>query len=268
MEENLKEICKVIRKDIITMIHQAGSGHPGGSLSAVELMVGLYFNKMKHNPKQPGWGERDRFFLSKGHACPVHYSVLARSGYYPVEELNSLRKLGSCLQGHPNFCRLPGLESSSGSLGQGLSIANGVALAAKMDDKNFRIYCLLGDGELNEGQVWEAMMTSAHHKLNNICAIVDYNKVQLDGPISSIKELSPLSDKWKAFNWNVIEIDGHHMKQVLDAYDAAAHCKDKPSVIIAHTIKGKGISFMENKAEWHGKAPNAQELELALAELK
>jgi transketolase len=264
----LHSICRQIRKDILAMIYEAGSGHPGGSLSAVELLVGLYFSKMKYNAKDPFFENRDRFFLSKGHACPVLYATLARAGYFSVDTLSTLRKLGSCLQGHPNMCKLPGLESSSGSLGQGLSIANGVALAAKMDHKTYRVYCLLGDGELNEGQVWEAAMTAAHHKLDNICAIVDYNKIQLDGPVESIKGLDPLTDKWRAFNWHVIEIDGHDIEQVSAAYDEAAGFKGKPSVIIAHTIKGKGVSFMENKAEWHGKAPNSEELKLALAEIE
>lgn len=263
----LKNICKIIRKDIVTMVHHAGSGHPGGSLSGVELLTGLYFSKLRHDPMNPDWIERDRFILSKGHACPLHYSVLARSGYFPVELLNTLRKLESPLQGHPNMLKLPGLDCSSGSLGQGLSIANGLALAAKLDQKDYRVYCLMGDGELNEGQVWEAAMTAAHHKLDNVCAIVDYNKLQLDGSISSIKELHPLMEKWQSFNWNVIEIHGHDMEQVLEAYDKAAACKGKPTVIVAHTIKGKGVSFMEDKAEWHGKAPNTKELELALVEI-
>lgn len=266
--QRLQSICAAVRKDIVDMVHRAGSGHPGGSLSAVELLVGLYFSKLRHDPLNSGWDMRDRFFLSKGHACPVLYSVLARAGYFPAEELGTLRKLGSNLQGHPNMHKLNGLESSSGSLGQALSIANGAALAAKMDKKDIRVYCLMGDGELDEGQVWEAAMTAAQHKLNNVCAIVDFNKLQLDGSLESIKNLEPLTDKWKAFNWNVIEIDGHDMEQVLAAYDQAAACTDKPSVIVAHTVKGKGVSFMENKAEWHGKAPNKEELELALEEIE
>lgn len=266
--QRLQSICATVRKDIVEMVHRAGSGHPGGSLSAVELLVGLYFSKLRHDPLNSGWAMRDRFFLSKGHACPVLYSVLARAGYFPVEELGTLRKLESNLQGHPNMHKLNGLESSSGSLGQALSIANGAALAAKMDKKDIRVYCLMGDGELDEGQVWEAAMTAAQHKLNNVCAVVDFNKLQLDGSLESIKNLEPLTDKWKAFNWNVIEIDGHDMEQVLAAYDQAAACTDKPSVIVAHTVKGKGVSFMENKAEWHGKAPNKEELELALEEIE
>lgn len=263
----LSDICKTVRKDILNMTHRAGSGHPGGSLSAVELMVGLYFEILKHNPKDPQWEDRDRFILSKGHAAPVVYSVLARSGYFSAEVLDTLRKLGSPLQGHPNMYKVPGLDSSSGSLGQGLSIANGLALAAKMRKKDYRVYCLLGDGELQEGQVWEAAMTAPQHKLDNVCAIVDYNRIQLDGPISEIKELHPLPDKWRSFNWNVIEIDGHNIEQVLEAYEKASNTKGKPSVIIANTVKGKGVSFMENKAEWHGKAPNVNEYESAVAEI-
>lgn len=264
----LEETCKTIRKDILKMTHLAGSGHPGGSLSAVELMVGLYFGTFKHNPLNPGWEDRDRFILSKGHAAPVQYSVLARAGYFSPEILDTLRKFGSILQGHPNMHKVPGLDSSSGSLGQGLSIANGLAMAAKIRKKDYRVYCLLGDGELQEGQVWEAAMTAPQHKLDNVCAMVDYNRVQLDGPISEIKELHPLTDKWKSFNWNVMEIDGHNIEEVLKAYEEAANTKGKPSVIIARTIKGKGVSFMENKAEWHGKSPNIKEYEAAIAEIR
>jgi len=264
----LEETCKTIRKDILKMTHLAGSGHPGGSLSAVELMVGLYFGVLKHNSTDPNWEDRDRFILSKGHAAPVHYSVLSRTGYFSPEILDTLRKFGSILQGHPNMHKVPGLDCSSGSLGQGLSIANGLAMAAKMRKKDYRVYCLLGDGELQEGQIWEAAMTAPQHKLDNVCAMVDYNRVQLDGPISEIKELHPLTDKWKSFNWNVIEIDGHNIEEVMKAYEEAANTKGKPSVIIARTIKGKGVSFMENKAEWHGKSPNSKEYEAAIAEIR
>ncbi|MGE4282094.1 MAG: transketolase [Clostridia bacterium] len=271
MDSNISkhlEMCKTIRKDIVTMIHHAKSGHPGGSLSSVELVVGLYFEVMKHNPEQPEWEDRDRFVLSKGHVAPVVYSALARSGYYSVDVLNSLRKFGSILQGHPNMHKVPGMDSSGGSLGQGLSIANGMAMAAKMKNKNYRVYCLLGDGELQEGQIWEAVMTTAHHKLDNVCAIVDYNRVQLDGTVDAIKGLDPLTDKWKAFNWNVIEIDGHNIEEVLAAYKKAEETKGMPTVIIANTIKGKGVSFMEGISDWHGKAPNKEELEAALAEIE
>lgn len=265
--QELRSLCTEVRRDIVRMTAAAGSGHPGGSLSSVELLVGLYFAKMRHDPQRPDWADRDRFVLSKGHVAPVLYSVLARAGYFPVEELLTLRKLGSRLQGHPHMLSLPGLDNSSGSLGQGLSQANGLALAARLNQQDYRIYCLLGDGELQEGQVWEAVMTAAHYKLANVCAIVDYNNLQIDGTVEEIIGLQPLADKWRAFNWHVISIDGHDVEQVLAAYDEAANVKDKPSVIIAQTIKGKGISFMENVAGWHGKAPNQEELAKALAEL-
>lgn len=265
--KDLENTCKQIRKDIVEMTYHAGSGHPGGSLSSVELMVVLYFSHMKHDPKNPDWNERDRFFLSKGHACPVLYSILARCGYFNIDELKTLRKLGSNLQGHPNMFKLRGLESSSGSLGQGLSITNGFALSCKLNKKNNRAYCLIGDGELQEGQIWEAAMTAAQHKLSNVCAIIDYNKIQLDGNLKNIKDVHPLIDKWQAFNWNTIEIDGHSISQIEQAYQKVSKCEDKPSVIIAHTIKGKGISFMENEAKWHGKATNDEEYEIALKEL-
>lgn len=265
--EELRGICRDVRADIVRMTAEAGSGHPGGSLSSVELLVALYFNILKHKPFQPGWPERDRFILSKGHVGPVLYSVMARTGYFPVEELFTFRKLGSRLQGHPNMKVLPGLESSSGSLGQGLSIANGLALAARLNGRSYRVYCLMGDGELQEGQVWEAAMTAAHYKLDNVCALVDYNNLQIDGKVEDVKNIAPLGAKWESFNWHVIEIDGHDLSQVLEACGKARNLKGKPTVIIAHTIKGKGVSFMENAAEWHGKAPNKAELERALRDI-
>jgi transketolase len=249
------------------MTAAAGSGHPGGSLSSVELLTALYFNVLNHRPEEPNWPDRDRFILSKGHVCPVLYSVMARTGYFPVEELMTLRKFGSRLQGHPNVKALPGLESSSGSLGQGLSIANGLALAAKLNNKSYRVYCLMGDGELQEGQIWEAAMTAPHYGLDNVCAIVDYNNLQIDGKCDEVMGINPLAKKWESFNWHVIEIDGHDLAQVLKAYEEAANHKEQPSVIIAHTTKGKGVSFMENVAGWHGKAPNKEELEKALQEI-
>lgn len=265
--DQLGELCTTVRRDIVEMTAAAGSGHPGGSLSAVELVVGLYFHTMRHDPAHPDWSQRDRFVLSKGHACPVLYSVLARAGYFPAEELKSLRKFGSRLQGHPNMHVLPGLDTSSGSLGQGLSISNGLAIAAKLDRQDHRIFCLLGDGEIQEGQIWEAAMTSAHYKLDNVCAILDYNNLQIDGCCDDVMCISPVADKWIAFGWNVIEIDGHSLDEVIRAYDTAASVKGKPTIIIAKTVKGKGISFMENIADWHGKAPNQAELALALKEL-
>lgn len=265
--EELKKTCKDVRADIVEMTAAAGSGHPGGSLSAVELMTALYFNVLNHQPQELAWSDRDRFILSKGHACPVLYSVMARSGYFPVEELLTLRKLGSRLQGHPSSKMLPGLEVSGGSLGQGLSITNGLALAAKLNNQDFRVYCLLGDGELQEGQVWEAIMTSAHYKLDNVCALVDYNNLQIDGTVESVMGIAPLVEKWQSFNWHTIEIDGHDLSQVLAAYEEAKQTKGQPSVIIARTVKGKGCSFMENVAGWHGKSCNKEELKTALDDI-
>jgi len=265
--ERIQDICKEVRADIVRMTSAAGSGHPGGSLSAVEAMTVLYFSVMNHRPTEPDWAERDRFFLSKGHACPVLYSVMARSGYFPVEELLTLRKCGTRLQGHPSCKTLPGIEVSSGSLGQGLSIANGFALSAKVSGKYRRSYCLLGDGELQEGQVWEAIMTAAHYKLDNVCAVVDYNGLQIDGNVENVMGIAPLADKWRSFNWHVIECDGHDVSQMMAAYEEAKQTKGKPSVIIMKTVKGKGVSFMENVAGWHGKVPNGEELQKALDEI-
>lgn len=265
--EELEQVARTVRSDIVTMTYKAGSGHPGGSLSATDLLVGLYFGKMRVDPKNPSWEDRDRFILSKGHVAPVLYSVLARKGYFPVEELWTLRRLGSILQGHPHMSRTPGLDCSAGSLGQGLSIANGIAIAFKCQNKTSRVYCMMGDGELDEGQVWEAVMTSSQHHLDNVCAIVDYNHVQLDGTTESIKDLGDLVEKWHSFGWNVIELDGHDMSQILRAYDMAAAFKGKPSVLIANTIKGKGVSFMENDCNWHGTAPNKEQWEKAIAQI-
>lgn len=265
--ERLKEICRDVRADIVRMTNAAASGHPGGSLSSVEAMVALYCNVMNHRPSEPDWPERDRFFLSKGHSCPVVYAAMARSGYFPVEELLTLRKLGTRLQGHPSCKTLPGIEVSSGSLGQGLSVANGFALAAKIDGKPYRAYCLMGDGELQEGQIWEAMMTAAHYKLDNVCGIVDYNGLQIDGDIEKVMGLAPLADKWRSFNWHVIEADGHDVAAMLAAYDEARRTKGKPSVIVMKTVKGKGVSFMENVAGWHGKPCNQEEMAQALADI-
>lgn len=265
--EELAGIARTVRADIVRMTAAAGSGHPGGSLSAVELMTALYFGVMNHRPQEPKWPDRDRFILSKGHACPLLYSVMARAGYFPVAELTTLRKFGSCLQGHPSSQALPALEVSSGSLGQGLSIANGLALTAKMNGQGFRVYCLLGDGELQEGQVWEAVMSAAHYKLDNVCALVDYNGLQIDGDVEKVMGLAPLAEKWRAFNWHTVEIDGHDYAQVLAAYEEAANTKGGPTVIVARTVKGKGVSFMENAAGWHGKAPSEDELRRALEQI-
>ena len=264
----LKDLCRTVREDIVTMIHKAGSGHPGGSLSATEIMVALYFDVMKVNPADPDWSDRDRFILSKGHVAPVLYSVLARKGFFPVEELNTLRKFGSILQGHPHKAHTPGLECSAGSLGQGLSVANGIALAFKKLGTAQRVYCLMGDGELQEGQIWEAAMFAPQHHLDNVCAIVDYNHVQLDGTIEEIKRLDNLPARWNDFGWNVIEVDGHDIEAVVHAFRLAARMKGRPSVLIAHTVKGKGVSFMENDCNWHGNSPNAEQLGKALAEIR
>lgn len=262
----LKKKATQIRKDILKMLMLAGSGHTGGSLSIVEILVALYYYKLKHDPKNPEWAQRDRFILSKGHACPALYAVLADCGYFPKDELWGLRKLGCKLQGHAQK-GIPGVEVSSGSLGQGLSIANGIALASRLDKKEMRIYCLMGDGETNEGQVWEAAMTSAHYKLDQVCAIIDFNKLQIDGFCCDIKNMGPYVHKWHDFGWNTIEVDGHDVKQLMDALDKAEAVKGMPTVIIAHTVKGKGVSFVENKAEWHGIAPKKEEYERAIKEL-
>jgi transketolase len=253
--QRLEAIALTIRRHIISMLAAAGSGHPGGSLSAVEILVSLYFEVMRHDPGNPAWEERDRFILSKGHACPVVYATLAEAGYFPVEELQTLRAFGSRLQGHPDRKKLPGLEASTGSLGQGLSIASGMALGFKMDGKSNRVYCLMGDGELDEGQIWEAAMTAAHYKLDNLCGIVDRNGLQIDGWTCDVKSLEPLADKWRAFGWNVIEVDGHDVCDLVRAFGRFRHSHFKPAVIIAHTVKGKGVKSMENEAGWHGKAP-------------
>jgi transketolase len=265
--ETLKAKAKTIRQHIIKMLALAGSGHPGGSLSSVEILVSLYFHKLSHNPANPKWEDRDRFLMSKGHAAPVWYATLSEAGYFTQETLWTLRKLGSPLQGHPDMQKTPGVEMSSGSLGQGLSVANGIALSGKLDKKNYRVYVLLGDGESQEGQVWEAAMASAHYKLNNLCAILDYNGFQIDGPIEKVMSPLPLSEKWIAFGWNVINIDGHNFKEIIEALDKAEDVKNKPTIIIARTVKGKGVSFMENQYEWHGKAPTPQQAEIALKEL-
>jgi transketolase len=266
---DIKELQKKaieIRKDIMKMLMLAGSGHTGGSLSIVEILIALYYHTLKHDPAKPDWRERDRFLLSKGHACPALYAVLAHKGYFPKELLWTLRKLGSPLQGHPQM-GLAGVEISSGSLGQGLSIANGIALAARLDGLKMRTYCLMGDGETNEGQVWEAAMTASHYKLDGVCAIIDFNKLQIDGFCCEVMDLGAFSHKWEAFGWNAIEADGHDLAGLISAFDKASAAKGKPSVIIADTVKGKGVSFVENKVEWHGIAPKKEEYERAVKEL-
>jgi transketolase len=264
----LKNKARELRKSILEMLHEAGSGHPGGSLSAIDIMTVLYNNVMNHDPNNPKWDERDRFILSKAHVCPALYAVLADCGYFDVSELKTLRKFGSILQGHPYMHKTPGIEVSGGSLGQGLSIATGMALAARMDNKEYRTFCMMGDGEVQEGQIWEAAMAAGHHKLDNLCAILDLNKLQIDGRVEDVMGIYPSKDKWAAFNWNVIEIDGHEVEQIVEAFRQAEEYKGKPTIIIASTVKGKGVSFMENNAAWHGTAPNKQQLEIALTELQ
>jgi transketolase len=263
----LDKMARQLRRDVITMIATAGSGHPGGSLSAADIVTALYFKAMRHDPKNPQWPDRDRFVLSKGHAAPILYAALAECGYFPVEELSTLRKLDSRLQGHTDRTLTPGVEMSAGSLGQGLSYGIGIALAGRLDKRDYQVYVLLGDGECEEGQVWEAAMFAPHHKVDNLTAIIDHNDLQLDGRVCDIMGIEPLADKWRAFNWHVLKINGHDIKEILQALKKAREVKGKPTVIIAHTIKGKGISFMEGNVDFHGKAPNPQETEQALKEL-
>jgi transketolase len=263
----LREKAGTLRVEILRMLTEAGSGHTGGSLSAADIVTALYFYKMRHKPENPAWRDRDRFILSKGHAAPVLYAALALSGYFDRSLLKTLRKIGSPLQGHPCSKKLPGIEISTGSLGQGLSIANGIALGLKIDGLPSRVYCLLGDGETQEGQVWEAAMTASHYKLDNLCAIIDNNGLQIDGHCCNVMCIEPLVQKWEAFGWNVIDINGHDMEAIVRALDEAGTVTAKPTMIIARTIKGKGVSFFEGKVEYHGLAPTAEELEKALKEL-
>ncbi len=267
-KEQLIEKSRQLRINILKMLSKAGSGHPGGSLSAIDILTVLYNNILQHDPKIPGWEERDRLILSKGHVCPALYAVLADFGYFHEDELKSLRKYGSMLQGHPCMNKTPGVEVSGGSLGQGLSIATGIALGGRLDQKDFRVYCLMGDGEIQEGQIWEAAMAAGHYKLDQLCGIVDYNRLQIDGVVDEVMGINPCKDKWVAFNWNVIEVDGHDVLNVEEAFKQAEAYKGKPTVIIAHTVKGKGVSFMENSPAWHGTAPNHAQLEEALLELE
>ena len=263
----LENIARKLRREVITMISEAASGHPGGSLSAADIVTALYFSVMKHDPKDPKWPDRDRFILSKGHAAPILYAALAECGYFPLEWLGTLRKTGTCLQGHTDSRLTPGVDVSAGSLGQGLSVGIGMAIAAKLDKKSYHTYVLLGDGECDEGQIWEAAMFAPNYKLDNLTAIVDFNGLQLDGFTKNIMDLEPFADKWRSFGWEVIEINGHDMSQVVDTLKKAGAAHGKPIAIIAHTIKGKGVSFMENNVDYHGKAPNKAETEQALKEL-
>lgn len=269
-EDKVQEITQkamAMRKHIVQMITEAKSGHPGGSLSAVEIVATLYFHELKVNAEQPDWPERDRFVLSKGHAAPVLYAALAEKGFFPVEELMTLRKLNSRLQGHPDMKKLPGVDMSTGSLGQGLSAANGMALAGKLDKKDFRVYALLGDGEIQEGQIWEAAMLAAHYKLDNMVAFLDHNGLQIDGPVTEVMSPEPVADKWRAFGWNVVVINGHNIRDIAGALAGAREVKGKPTMIIAETVKGKGVSFMENQAGWHGNAPKPEQLPQCLEDI-
>ncbi len=263
----LPAAVREIRKEIIRMLGTAGSGHPGGSLSAAEMVTCLFLHEMRHDPGNPKWEERDRFVLSKGHGCPVVYAAMARAGYFPREQLATLRKLGSPLQGHPDTRFLPALEACTGSLGQGLSIASGLALSMKMDHREGWVYALLSDGETEEGQTWEAAAFAGFHKLDRLIAFLDYNKFQLDGAVRQILDLEPLRAKWEAFRWDVQEIDGHEIPQILQALRKAKTVREQPHLILAHTTKGKGVSFMENNNYFHGVAPTAEEVQAALKEL-
>lgn len=266
--EELKNKAKTVRRNIISMLTEAKSGHPGGSLSAVEIVTYLYFKEMNVNPSNPSQQDRDRFVLSKGHGAPVLYSVLAEKGYFPKEELLKLRKTGAMLQGHPDMKGTPGVDMSTGSLGQGLSAANGMALAGKLDNKDYRVFVLIGDGEMQEGQIWEAAMTGAHYGLDNVTAFIDNNGLQIDGENKEVMNVEPIEEKWKAFGWHTIKIDGHDFEQIENAVSEAKNTKGKPTMIIAKTVKGKGISFMENEVGWHGVAPTQEQSQQALKELE
>ncbi len=263
----LNDIACTIRKDIVSMIHKSKSGHPGGSLSAVEILTALYFDEMNIDATNPKMQNRDRFVLSKGHAAPVLYATLAEKGFFAKEELNSLRKINSMLQGHPDMKNIPGVDMSTGSLGQGFSVACGMAMASKLDEAPWRVYALLGDGEVQEGIVWEAAMSASHYKLDNMVAFLDNNGLQIDGKVENVMNIGSIVDKFKSFGWNVIEIDGHSFEQIFDALDIARDTVGKPTIIVSKTVKGKGISFMEDQAGWHGTAPSDSDLEKALAEL-
>ncbi|MDY6861921.1 MAG: transketolase [Thermodesulfobacteriota bacterium] len=265
--KELKHIARLLRIDVLKMLNRVGSGHTGGSLSSIEIIVSLYFHYMKHNPEDPLWADRDKFVLSKGHAAPALYAALARCGYFALSDLMTLRSMGSKLQGHPDMKVTPGVEVSTGSLGQGLSLANGLALASRLDKRRAKVYIILGDGEVQEGQVWEAAMSSAHFRLDNLCAVLDFNGLQIDGKVKDIMNIDPISDKWKAFGWEATVIDGHNFSEILKAFTWAEGVKGKPSIIIAKTIKGKGVSIFENNVKYHGVPPTDEELTFALEEL-
>ena len=265
--QQLQAVARDLRCLALQMIQKAGSGHAGGSLSAADIVTALYFSALNVDPQRPDWPDRDRLVLSKGHGCPIVYAALARRGYFPVEELWSLRKLGSKLQGHPDMRKTPGIDATTGSLGQGISVAVGMALAAKLDRASYRVFAILGCGEMQEGQVWEAAMSAAHYHLDHLIAIVDYNGLQIDGTNAQIMEIAPLAEKWRAFGWRVWEIDGHNMAEILGALAEAKQVEGQPAVIVARTVKGKGVPFMENQVKWHSSVVTKEDLERALAEL-
>jgi len=263
----LEEKARILRRHVISMLGEAGSGHPGGSLSAADIVATLFFHHMNIDPARPDWEHRDRFILSKGHAAPVLYAALAEAGFFDTRKLKYLRKLGHMLQGHPDIKSTPGVEISTGSLGQGLAVGNGMALAAKLDGRGYRVYVLMGDGEIQEGMIWEAAMAASHYGLDNLVGILDHNGLQIDGHITEVMNPEPLAEKWRSFGWHVIIIDGHNLEEIVKALEEAQGIKGKPTLILAETVKGKGVSFMENQVDWHGKAPNEEEVKRALKEL-
>jgi transketolase len=265
--QELTQIANDLRCLVVKMVYRAGSGHIGGSLSAADMMAALYFGTLRIDPARPEWEERDRFILSKGHACPILYAALARRGYFPIEELWTLRRVGSRLQGHPDRIKTPGVDATTGSLGQGISHAVGAALSARLKCQGYRVYVMVGCGESQEGQVWEAAMSASHYELGNLTVLHDYNGRQIDGANPEVMSIAPVPDKWRAFGWHVVEIDGHDMGQIVDALDKAKETLDQPTAIVAHTIKGKGVSFMEDRSEWHSGAPSETQYRQALAEL-
>ena len=266
--DELKEIAKKIRLGIIDAVYYGKSGHPGGSLSIADIMTVLYFDEMNIDSEKPDWEERDRLVLSKGHCSPALYSALAYRGFFPIEDLKTFRNINSYLQGHPDRKHIPGVDMTTGSLGQGLSAANGMAIAGKMENKNYRVYCILGDGELEEGQIWEAAMSANKYKLDNLCVIIDNNNLQIDGTIDEVMSSKPIDEKFRSFGFEIIKIDGHNLEEIKSAFEVARNIKNKPVCIIANTIKGKGVSYMENKPEWHGKAPNDEEYKQAVEDIK
>lgn len=263
----LQNTANAVRQGIVKAVYSAKSGHPGGSLSVADILVALYFTQMRVDPKNPNWEDRDRLVLSKGHCSPALYSTLAQKGYFEIEDLVTFRNIESKLQGHPDMNKVPGVDMTTGSLGQGLSCANGMALAAKLDQKDYRVYAVLGDGEIQEGQIWEAAMSASHYKLDNLCVIVDNNNLQIDGTVEAVMSPYPIDEKFRSFGFEVINIEGHSMEEIVDGFEKAKQVKGRPTAIIAKTIKGKGVSYMENQAGWHGKAPNQEEYVQAMQEL-